>query len=124
MTLKAMPDSLQHNTAAPYSFLGRLNNDTSINADLRIEVDQAAFSLVTRNKKLLVIVKEFSDMQLLAKRANKMLFSHTNKLERFEAALHRMNLTVYVQTQFLPVLGPKANPLLKKILYWYISRQS
>jgi hypothetical protein len=117
-----MLDSPHHNLANKHSILNRLGRGTKITADLQVEVDQVAFSVFAENEKIVVRFNKISDMRLLANKVSRIRLGNKHSFHTLEAVLDRINLTVYVQNRFLRVLGPNANPILKKIFYWYAAR--
>jgi hypothetical protein len=117
-----MLDSLHHTSAVEHPILSKLGRNTEFTADMQVEVDQVAFSLVAGNEKIVVRFDNLSDARLLANSASRQYLKDKHVLQNLEAVLIRMNLTVYVQNRFLSILGPKANPLLRKIFYWYAVR--
>jgi hypothetical protein len=117
-----MLDSLHHTLAVEHPILSRLGRNTEFTADMQFEVDQVAFSVVAGNEKIVVRFDNLSEARFLAKSAARQYIGYKHVLQNLEAVLNRMNLTVYVQNRFLSILGPKANPFLRKLFYWYAER--
>lgn len=117
-----MLDSPHHNLANEHPVLNRLGRGTKITADMQVEVDQVAFSLFAENEKIVIRFDKISDVRLLANKVSRLRLGNKHIFQTLEAVLDRMNLTVYVQNRFLRVLGPNANPILKKLFYWYAAR--
>lgn len=117
-----MIDSLRHTLAVEHPILSNLGRDIEFTADMQVEVDQVAFSLIVGNEKIVVMFDKLSDFRLLANSASIQYLKDKHVFQNLEAVLHRMNLTVYVQNRFLSILGPKANPFLRKLFHWYAVR--
>ena len=117
-----MLNSLHHNLANEHPILNRLGRGTKITADMQVEVDQVAFSIFAKNEKIVVRFDKISDVRHLANKVSKLRLCDKHIFQTLEAVLDRLNLTIYVQNRFLRVLGPNANPLLKKIFFWYAAR--
>ena len=116
-----MLDSLHHTSAEEHPILRRLDGTTELLINLQIEVNQVAYNLTTENHKVLITTERAKNLYLLAKGALRPIFRDKTTLSVLEAVLERMNLTVYVQNRFFSVLGPKANPFFRKLLYWFVA---
>ena len=118
---EAMLDSLHQTSAKQHPILSRIGGNTEFTSNLQIEVNQVAFKLITEKHKVLITTERAKNLYLLAKGALRPIFRDKITLIILETVLERMNLTVYVQNRFLSILGPKANPFLRKLLYWYVA---
>ena len=115
-----MLDSLHQNLANEHPILRRLDGNTELSTNLQIEVNQVAFNLITENNEVLITTERVKDLRLLAKGALQPFLRDKDSLNVLEALLSKLNLTVYVQNRFFSIIGPKANPFLRKLLYWFV----
>ena len=119
-----MSGSPQLNTTLLSSYLMRLGRNTKITAAMHIEVDQVAFNIHAQKDKVLITTSKISDAGYVLRKAVLPVLHNRTEMGAIEAALDRMNLTVYVQNRFLGIMGPKANRVLRKIFYAYVARIS
>jgi hypothetical protein len=119
--VKAMLDSLHQNPANEHPILRRLDGNTVLSSNLQIEVNQVAFNLFTENNEVAITTERVKDLRLLAKGALQPLLRNKATLDVLEAVLEKLNLTVYVQNRFFKIIGPRANPFLRKLLYWFVA---
>jgi hypothetical protein len=74
------------------------------------------------NGKVLVTAKRLSDFTSLIKDAFTPALSDLGKCGAIEALLEQTNLTEYAQNYSFGIMGPKANPILKRLFYAYAAR--
>ena len=119
-----MLDSLHMVSANEHPILSRLDGNTNFIAHLQIEVNQVAFYLTTENKKIFISSRKIGNLRHLSDNAILPHLSDKSILKSLESVLEKMDTTVDVQSRFLGILGPKANPLLRKLLYWFVAGRS
>lgn len=89
--------------------LRKLNNSVSIQAELDIEVNHLAFHLNIDDKEAFVLVDRWKDTLILAHLLGADSKSFKRTFEALDTELKRLDITVYVRTRSVAVLGPKAN---------------
>ncbi len=89
--------------------LRKLNNSVSIKAELDIEVNHLAFHLNIDDKEAFVLVDRWKDTLILAHHLGADSKSFKRTFDALDTELKRLDITVYVRTRSVAVLGPKAN---------------
>ena len=112
-----MLDSSQNHSSLVGALVNRLNSTSTIAADLQVEVDQATFVIRVEGDEILVTPDRLSHLKILSTNLLRPLLGNSKTLYAFEEALERMGMTVYIYSRFAGILGPKANPLLRRIVY-------
>ncbi|MBT8345986.1 MAG: hypothetical protein KJO28_06745 [Desulfofustis sp.] len=92
------------------ALLRRLNSNVSIQAELDIEVDRESFHLSVNDGEAIVLVDRWKDTIALAHHVGADSKSFKRTFAALDTELKRINITVYLRTRNVPVLGPKANP--------------
>lgn len=93
------------------TLLRKLNSSVSIHAELDIEVNRSAFHLSVEGKEAILLVDRWKDTLFLAHHLgdDSKIFKRT--LAALDNELRRLDITVYVRTRSIAVLGSKANPI-------------
>lgn len=98
------------------ALLRKLDSSVSIQADLDIEVNRLTFHLNIGDNEAFVLVDRWKDAVILAQylSADSKAFKRT--FAALDTELKRLDITVYVRTSRVAVLGPKANPVLALLI--------
>ena len=92
----------------------RLASKIKLYADLQIEVDQAALTVHAENDHIIVIPARLSDLRALWNKFFKPLIRSKDTFTVLERALNRMGITICIYHRFAGILGPEANPFLRR----------
>jgi hypothetical protein len=92
------------------TLLSKLNSNVSIQAELDIEVNRLAFHLSVNNGEALVLVDRWKDTLSLAHHLGTDSKSFKHTFAALDTELKRIDITVYLRTRSVPILGSKANP--------------
>ena len=92
------------------ALLRKLNSNVSIQAELDIEVNRLAFHLSVNNGEAYVLVDRWKDTFALAHHLGPDSKSFKRTFAALDAELKRIDITVYLRTRNVPILGSKANP--------------
>lgn len=111
-----MLGSPQHSSSLKKSGSNDTDSLMLMNGELDIEVGQVAFNLTARDQSIIIIVKRFSDAITLGKKLLFPMLANKQQSSAFEGVLARMDTTIYIQNRFFGIFGPKANPILNKLI--------
>lgn len=118
-----MPDTTLHNLLQG-PLAERLGRTTTLTAELKAEVDQAVFGLRAAQGEIIVSISNTADAQIILQRTLIPLFRANGAWAAFESFLDRIGYTIYYRNNHFGIMGPEANPILKKLLYMYVARLS
>ena len=115
-TMKIAPE--QTGTASSFldEMIHRLGSHASFSASLDVEMNEVPFHVSAKGDSAIISFDRLPD-------ALKVLWNfipdskhRTNSFEIFSNVLKKLGLTIYIQNHHFGVLGPKANPLYRKLL--------
>ena len=91
------------------ALLSRLKNNIAIQAELDIEVNRKAFHLSVKDGEAIVHVDRWKDTLALAQHLGSDSKSFKLTYAALDTELKRIDITVYLRTRNVPILGSKAN---------------
>ncbi len=91
------------------ALLNRLDSNVSIQAELDIEVNHTAFHLSVKDGEAIVLVDRWKDTFALAHHLGSDSKSFKRTYTALDTELKRIDITVYLRTRSVPILGSKAN---------------
>ena len=94
----------------------RMGSRTHLYVELKLEVDQAKFSINADNDLIVVTPDHLSDLKALCTGVFTPLLQSEARIAVVESALERMGMTVCIYHRFASILGPEANPLLRGVI--------
>jgi len=92
------------------AMLSRLNSNVSIQAELDIEVNRLAFHLSVNDGEAIILVNRWKDTLALAHHLGTDSKSFKRTFAALDTELKRIDITVYLRTRSIAILGSKANP--------------
>ena len=119
-----MPDTtlLQNLLQGPIA--ARLGQTTILSAELEAEVDQAVFNLRAAQGEIIISINSLADARTLMRNTLVPLFRAKDAWAALESLLGRIDYTIYIRNLHFGIMGPRANPILKKLLHMYVERLS
>jgi len=87
-----------------------------LTGEIKIEVDSIRFDAKFEGDKATVKFAKLSDATSIIKKIRLPSFTPFNSIEHIDKLMRELDVTLYMNSSFFPVLGARANPLFRYIV--------